>query len=130
MSEFKYLYPNDVLIRTYNIKSSGAWSNESGVAVEVTHIPTGLSVKSENMSSKHRNKHFAMTRLNKLVENTSIRFVVVREYSGVTAKNLLWKVYSLPMRNKFDAENWKEFCEEEEPKHKGKFFVVRTGESK
>ena len=53
-------------------------------------------------------------------------YVVVREYSGHTAKKTLWKVLSRPIRDKRIAEDWMRFMKKEE-KTKGKdFFIVEV----
>lgn len=44
----------------------------------------------------------------------SKRYVVVREYSSVTARNVLWKVLSRPIEGRREAETWREFMEEQE----------------
>lgn len=50
-------------------------------------------------------------------------YIVVRDYSGVTAKNTLWKVLSRPFANKQDAINWMNWMKTEEGKGK-KFRIV------
>lgn len=52
-------------------------------------------------------------------------YYVVREYSGHTAKKMLWKVLSCRFDNYLDARNWMDYCKSLEPKQNpGKFFIV------
>jgi hypothetical protein len=53
-------------------------------------------------------------------------FYVVRTYSGPTRPKVLWKLESRRFRNRQDAEDWKEFCEQghKNKKHWHEWFVV------
>jgi hypothetical protein len=54
-------------------------------------------------------------------------YFVVRDYSGPTAKNTLWKVLSRPFSDKQDAIHWMEWMKTEEGKGK-KFRIVTIEE--
>ena len=56
-------------------------------------------------------------------------YFVVREYSGHTARKVLWQVLSRPFEDKGDAENWLHWCEHGDPDTKhlpGEFFLVNN----
>ena len=61
-------------------------------------------------------------------DGVSRNFVIVREYSGVTAKKSLWKVESRPMQTKQQAEqmlDWLQSMENRKPKRRRKeLFIV------
>jgi hypothetical protein len=48
-------------------------------------------------------------------------YYVARKYSQ-TGKKILWEIVSCRIKNRYDAERWKEFMESEEPNHK--FFII------
>tara|TARA_R110000787_G_scaffold16506_1_gene49934 strand:- start:117 stop:422 length:306 start_codon:yes stop_codon:yes gene_type:complete len=94
--------------------------------VSLIHIPTGLEVVKTDSTSPHINKLEALAELNEMVSNSTLRFFVARMHSGVTAKKTLLKLCSRGFRTDWEAENWLSFCEDLEPKYKGKFFVFNT----
>jgi len=51
-------------------------------------------------------------------------YYVVRTYSGLTAKNTLWKVLSRRIKDIQDAVNWLEFCKNNEPNTNHEFFII------
>jgi hypothetical protein len=51
-------------------------------------------------------------------------YIVVRDYSGVTAKKTLWKVLSRPIKDKQDAIHFMNWMKSEEGK--GKTFRIVT----
>lgn len=57
------------------------------------------------------------------------RYIVVREYSSHTARNVLWKVLSREFSNKDSAESWLDFVKSEES-HKGsrRYFIMEIVE--
>ncbi len=54
-------------------------------------------------------------------------YYVMRTYSH-TDKQQLWKVVSRRIKNKNDAETWKELCEKTEKNKKHNFFIISKKE--
>lgn len=53
------------------------------------------------------------------------RHYVMRQYSGPTRNNVLWKVMTRGIKDKRDAEGWMDYFASENPKH-DLFIVTRT----
>jgi hypothetical protein len=126
MEAYSHIHMADVRVFTESAKATSGFGIDKNNRVRVVHMPTGLEVVKTDSESPHVNRLKALIELNEMVNCSDIRFFVAREYSGVTAKNTLLKLCSRGFRTDTEADDWMVFCEDQEPKHKGKFFVFKT----